>query len=69
MGLEDSLALLARADPDRLLDGDDEDLPVADVAGPRVLEDRLDDQGLVLVLDTTSIFSFGRTLTVRVEPR
>ncbi len=43
MKLQDLAAVLAGADPDRLLDREDEDLAVADRAGPRVLEDRLDD--------------------------
>ena len=54
---------------DRLLDRQDEDLAVADLAGAGVLEDRLDDSGLSSSSTTTSSFSFGRTLTVRAEPR
>src|SRR5688572_24012022 len=41
--LEDLLALLARANPDRALDRQDEDLAVADLTRPGVLEDRLRD--------------------------
>ena len=44
MGLEDVVALLASPDADCLLDGDHKDLPVTDITGPRVLEDRLDDE-------------------------
>src|SRR4051794_4232335 len=51
MGLEDFLALLARTDPDRVLDGEREQLPVADRAGPGVTEDRLLDHAQVLLLD------------------
>src|SRR5215211_209610 len=51
VGLEDFLALLARADSDRLIDGDHEDLAVTDIACACVLEDGLDHHGLVLVLD------------------
>src|SRR3954453_17406277 len=39
--LEDGLALLAGTDPDRVLDGEHEQLPVADLAGPGVTQDRL----------------------------
>src|SRR4051794_13016214 len=39
--LEDLLAGLAGPDPDRVLDRQDEDLAVADLAGPGVLQDRL----------------------------
>src|SRR2546423_1743840 len=51
VGLEDLLALLARTDADRFGDGKDEDLSVADVTRPGVLEDRLDYHRLVLVLN------------------
>src|SRR3954447_20734062 len=43
MGLQDLLAGLAGADAVCLLDGHDEDLAVADAAGARVPEDRVDD--------------------------
>src|SRR6185312_6060349 len=49
--LQDLLAGLTGADPDRVLDGQDEDLAVADLAGPRVLQDRLGDDPHVLVVD------------------
>ena len=49
--LEDLLALLAGADPDGLLDRQDEQLPVADRARSGRAQDRLLDQADVLVLD------------------
>ena len=45
------LALLAGSDADRLLDGADEHLPVADLTRAGMLEDGLDHHGLVLVVD------------------
>src|SRR3954454_15043741 len=48
MRLEGLLAGLARADPVGLLDGQDEDLPVTDVAGTGVPQDRVDDRRHVL---------------------
>src|SRR5258707_1079858 len=51
VGLRDGLALLAGANPDCLLDREDEDLAVADLAGAGMPEDRLDHRGLVLVPD------------------
>src|SRR5262245_39269267 len=48
--LQNRLAALAGADANRLLHRQDEDLPVADLARASVLEDRLDDEALVLVL-------------------
>jgi hypothetical protein len=50
MGLEDFLALLARADAHRVVDRQQEQLPVADRAGAGVAQDRLLDQPHVLVL-------------------
>src|SRR6476469_279958 len=49
--LQHRLSLLAGADANRLLHRQDEDLPVPDVAGPGVLQDRLDHHALVLVLN------------------
>src|SRR4051812_10559534 len=49
--LQHPLSLLTGADANRLLHRQDEDLPVPDVAGPGVFQDRLDDQALVLVLN------------------
>src|SRR3712207_1883746 len=49
--LEHLLAGLPGADANRVLDGEKEDLPVADGARPGVLQDRLDDHRGVLVLD------------------
>ena len=69
VSLQHGLALLAGANANRLIDREDEDLAVADIARPGVLEDRLDDEPLSLSSTTHSIFIFGRTLTVRVEPR
>src|ERR671918_147693 len=51
VGLQNRLPALAGADANRLLHRQDEDLAVADLAGAGVLEDRLDDDALVLVLD------------------
>ena len=69
MGLEDGLSLLTGADPNCLLHRQDEDLAVTDLACSGVLQDRLDDQALVLVLNDALKLELGRTLTVRVEPR
>ena len=49
--LQHVLALLAGADANRLLDRQDEELPVTDRAGPRVPQDHLLDQPDVLRLD------------------
>src|SRR5687768_9454360 len=51
VGLQHFLALLAGADANRLLDRQDEQLPVADRAGPGVAQDHLLDQLDVLRLD------------------
>src|ERR671917_1148872 len=50
VGLEDELALLARANPNGLLDGQHEQLPVADGAGAGVPQDDLLDGPGVLAL-------------------
>src|SRR5688500_300037 len=49
--LEHGLALLAGAEANRLRHRQDEELPVADRAGPRVLQDHLFDKTDVLRLD------------------
>src|SRR5919106_1588620 len=51
VGLEDELALLARANPNGLLDGQHEQLPVANRAGASVPQDHLLDHAGVLALD------------------
>src|SRR4029077_1520695 len=51
VSLENRLPALSGADANRLLNRDDEDLAVADLARAGVLEDRLDDERLVFVLD------------------
>src|SRR3954454_11291599 len=49
--LQHFLARLAGADPDRVLDREDENLPVPDRARAGVLQDRLGDHGHVHVVD------------------
>src|SRR4051794_7927536 len=51
MRLQHFLARLAGADPDRILDREDEDLPVPDRARAGVLQDRLGDDRHVHVVD------------------
>src|SRR5918998_1833550 len=60
VGLENELALLARANPNGLLDGKHEQLPVADRAGARVPQDDLLDGPASLLSTTHSSLSFGR---------
>src|SRR6185436_1514931 len=51
VGLKHLLARFARPDPDRVLDGEDEDLPVSDLTRPGVLENRVRHDADVLVVD------------------
>src|SRR5215218_2368662 len=60
--LQHRLAFLAGPDPDRVLHGQDEQLPVADRARPGVPQDHLLDQADV-VSTTHSSLSFGRRWT------
>src|SRR3954471_12125207 len=60
MRLQHFLARLAGADADRILDREDEDLPVPDRARTGVLQDRLGDHGHVHIVDHALQFELRR---------
>jgi hypothetical protein len=63
------VAGFAGADADRLFDGGDEDLAVADLVGLGGIDDRLDGGIDLVVGRTTSIFTLGRKSTTYSAPR